>query len=103
MTLALQQTQSTDSEADTKELANPLTQLTKAKTAPSQTAFVKMSFAGANASPEVSGLEELEGKTNYFYGNTRRTGTAILPITRKCNITRFIPVLIWFTMATVAG
>ena len=34
-----------------------------------RTEVVRMRFAGANAAPQVEGLEPLEGITNYFIGN----------------------------------
>src|SRR5438552_773176 len=43
--------------------------LTKQESSAHKPAVLRMTFAGANPDPRVTGLEELPGKANYFIGN----------------------------------
>jgi hypothetical protein len=47
------------------------------------TALLRMKLAGANLRPEVRGLEELPGKSNYFIGNDRTKWHTGIPTYRK--------------------
>src|SRR5205807_5659198 len=40
-----------------------------AKSSKSKSAMLRMKFVGANPAPQVSGIDQLPGKSNYFIGN----------------------------------
>ena len=54
-------------------------------------AVVRMSLAGANAAPVVSGLEELPGKINYFRGNEEKKWITGVPTFRKVSFAAVYP------------
>ena len=54
-------------------------------------AVVRMSLAGANAAPAVSGLEELPGKINYFRGNEEKKWITGVPTFRKVSFAAVYP------------
>jgi hypothetical protein len=53
-------------------------------------AVVRMSLTGANAAPDVTGMDELPGKINYFAGAMSRNGSNV-PTFRKIHTPRSIP------------
>ncbi len=60
-----------------------------------------MKLAGANPNPQVSGLDELPGKSNYFIGNDPAKWRTNVPNYGKYFATgTYIPVLTSFIMAT---
>ena len=53
--------------------------------------ILRMNLVGSNPYLQVSGLEELPGKRNYFIGSDPKNGGPIFRLTRKLNIRMFIP------------
>ncbi|MBC8002384.1 MAG: SBBP repeat-containing protein, partial [Opitutaceae bacterium] len=66
--------------------ANP-----KSKIQSLKSAVVRMQFNGANASPQISGIDPLPGKSNFFIGNDRRNWHADVPNFAKVNYTEIYP------------
>ena len=54
-------------------------------------AVVRMSFAGANAAPTVTGLDEMAGKINYFRGNNEQKWITDVPTFRRVSYTDIYP------------
>jgi hypothetical protein len=52
---------------------------------------LRMQLIGANSSPEVRGIDELPGKTNYFRGNNPANWRTNVPTYRKVHYSGVIP------------
>src|ERR1035437_6033922 len=54
-------------------------------------AVVRMKLIGANTSPQVTGIDELPGKTNYFIGNDPKKWRTNVPTYAKVKYKRVYP------------